>query len=61
MTPDQIRAWRERMGLSQARAAKLLGVGTRYYQRLEAGDRTPSQTVIILMHCKEICHENNLF
>jgi transcriptional regulator with XRE-family HTH domain len=53
MTPDEIRAWRQRLGLTQARAAESLGVSPRYVEMLEAGDRTPSQTLINFMRCME--------
>jgi len=53
MSPDEIRAWRKRLGLSQVRAANELGVGERYMQFMEAGDRAPSQTLANLMRCLE--------
>jgi DNA-binding transcriptional regulator YiaG len=53
MTPDEIRAWRQWLGLTQARAAQELGVGERYMQMLESGNRTPSQTLVNLMRCLE--------
>jgi transcriptional regulator with XRE-family HTH domain len=37
MTPADLKAWRERLGLTQAEAAHLLGVGHRAYQRHEEG------------------------
>jgi len=53
VTPDEIRAWRQRLGLSQVRAAEELGVGERYMQMLESGRRTPSRTLVKLMGCVE--------
>jgi DNA-binding XRE family transcriptional regulator len=37
MTPADLKAWRLRLGLTQAEAAQLLGVGERTYQRHEEG------------------------
>jgi hypothetical protein len=37
MTPANLKAWRLRLGLTQAEAAALLGVGERDYQRHEEG------------------------
>jgi transcriptional regulator with XRE-family HTH domain len=37
MTPAALLAWRKRLGLSQAEAARILGCGHRTYQRWEAG------------------------
>jgi DNA-binding transcriptional regulator YiaG len=53
MTPDAIRAWRQRLGLSQGRAAGLLGVSTSYVEMLEAGTRTPSKTLVGYARCIE--------
>lgn len=35
MTPDEVRNWRSRMGLSQAKAAELLGVRANTIARYE--------------------------
>lgn len=40
MQPADLRAWRERLGLSQSRAAALVGVPVRTLQGLELG-RSP--------------------
>jgi hypothetical protein len=37
MTHKELKAWRERLGLTQNQAACLLGMGDRTYQRHEAG------------------------
>lgn len=41
MKPDELRAWRERFGLSQAKAAELLPITLRQWQRWEAGENEP--------------------
>ncbi len=41
MKPDDIRAWRERFGLTQDRAAELLPCQRRTWQRWEAGENDP--------------------
>ncbi len=41
MKPDELRAWRERFGLSQARASELLPCLLRTWQRWEAGENEP--------------------
>lgn len=41
MKPEEIKAWRERFGLSQAKAAELLPTQLRTWQRWEAGDTEP--------------------
>jgi transcriptional regulator with XRE-family HTH domain len=38
MTPAKLRVWREKSGLTQAKAAELAGVTIRHWQRWEAGD-----------------------
>jgi len=53
MTPDEIRSWRVRMGLSQRAAAARLGVGQAYIWRLEHGQRSPSGTLVELMRAVE--------
>lgn len=39
MTPTQLRDWRERLNLSQQRAASELGLSLRGYQNYESGER----------------------
>jgi transcriptional regulator with XRE-family HTH domain len=39
MTPDELRAWRQRLGLSQRQAAEALGVGHTMYGHYERGYR----------------------
>lgn len=41
MTPDQLRAWRQSLGFSQAEAARQLLVSGRAYEYWEAGTRRP--------------------
>ena len=53
MTPEEIKAWRVRMGLSQRAAAARLGVGQAYVWRLEHGKRRPSSTLVELMRAVE--------
>jgi len=38
MTPRQLTNWRKRLGLSQAAAAKLMGISLRTYTRYERGE-----------------------
>lgn len=37
MTPEELRDWRRRLILSQAKAASELGISTKTYQELERG------------------------
>lgn len=39
MSPDDVKAWRERLGLTQKAAAEALGLSYPHYRRLEAGMR----------------------
>lgn len=39
MTADEMKAWRQRTGLSQAKAAQMIGCGRRSWQVWEAGER----------------------
>ena len=41
MTPAQLLAWRHSLGLSQAAAARSLGLSVRGYQNYESGLREP--------------------
>lgn len=41
MKPDDLRAWRERFDLSQAKVAELLPCQLRTWQRWEAGENDP--------------------
>ena len=54
MTPDQLRAWRERMKFSQQKAADTLGLSLRGYQNYESGER-PIRRYIALA-CAAISH-----
>lgn len=39
VTAPELRAWRDRLGISQAAAAKALGLSLRAYQHYEVGTR----------------------
>lgn len=39
--PTSLTDWRERKGITQARAAKVLGISQGYYSKLELGLQTP--------------------
>lgn len=45
MTPDDLKSWRSRLGLSLTQAGDVLGITRRAYMRYEAGDREISETV----------------
>ncbi len=46
-TPDQLRAWRDRLEWTQQQAAAALGVTRRGYQLWEAGERAISRPVML--------------
>ncbi len=46
---NAIRQWRESAGLTQAEAAKRLGVTLRNYQNYEAGAYEPPESIRMLM------------
>lgn len=46
---EAVKAWRERLGLSQADAAERLGISRRQYQYYEAGEQVPPRGVRMLM------------
>ena len=46
MTPADLRAWRTKMGITQDKAAKLLGMSPSNYKDLEGGVRRASGKVI---------------
>lgn len=48
-TAAQIRAIRDRLGLTQTEAAEKIGVGKRQWIGYESGKRTPSPSVAILI------------
>ena len=50
IAPEEIRAIRERLGLSQAEAGKLLGGGPRAFTKYEAGSVKPAAAVVTLRH-----------
>lgn len=46
----RLRAWRAKLGLSQARACALLdGMDQSLYSKLERGERTPPRTMAVLI------------
>ncbi len=49
MTPTQFRAALDRLGLSQARAAALVGADPRTARRWALGERSPPECVAILL------------
>lgn len=53
ITPDEIRAIRERLGLSQAEAGELLGGGPRAFTKYEAGAVKPAAAVVALLRLLE--------
>ncbi len=46
---NPVRQWRERLGLSQERAARRLGITTRNYQNYESGEYAPPESIRMLM------------
>ena len=53
LAPDEIRAIRERLGLTQAEAGELIGGGPRAFTKYEAGTVKPSAAVINLLRLLE--------
>lgn len=49
MTPAQIRARREGLGMSEAQFAAALGVSARTVRYWQTGGRSPSKAVVLLM------------
>lgn len=49
LSPQQIRAIRTRLHLTQAAAAAKVGITQRAWAMLEAGDRVPSEPLAILI------------
>ena len=49
LTPEEIRAIRERLGLSQVDAGELLGGGPRAFTKYEAGTIKPSASICNLL------------
>jgi len=46
--------WRRGLGITQARAAELLGVSIRAIKHYEAGTRQPRESVVKLCHMVEV-------
>ena len=53
MAPEEIRAIRKQLGLSQAEAGELLGGGPRAFTKYEAGAVKPAAAVVTLLHLLE--------
>lgn len=51
--PTYLRAWRKRLGLTQAEAAEKLGVGARTYHGWEKGGPCPGE-VMLRLACERI-------
>lgn len=49
MTPDQIRATRQSLGLTRAEFARLIGVSTSYVEKLEIGAKTADRSTSKLL------------
>jgi len=49
--PEDIKAFRQSLELSQEAFAKLLGVTRNFIYYLERGERSPSQTIMLLLDC----------
>jgi transcriptional regulator with XRE-family HTH domain len=45
-TPSELKLWRKRAGLTQRQLAERLKISAAYIAYLEAGKRSPSQSVI---------------
>lgn len=52
MTPDQLKAWRVRLGLTQAEGARQLGFHSNHFALMERGERKIRPIVEIA--CKQI-------
>ena len=53
IAPGEIRAIRERLGLTQVEAGELLGSGPRAFTKYEAGSVKPAASVITLLRLLE--------
>lgn len=55
MSPDEIRAWRERLGLSESQAARMLGLRNIHtiFREYQSGKRMPAEPTIRLMRLIE--------
>ena len=53
MSPDEIRALRKRLGLSQVEAGELLGGGPRAFAKYEAGSLRPAASLVTLLQLLE--------
>lgn len=56
-TNEDLRAWRHRLGLTQAEAARALGITHRGYQKREAGDTPISREAMLACLYLEACPE----
>ena len=53
IAPEEVRAIRERLGLTQAEASELLGGGPRAFTKYEAGTVKPAAAVVTLLRLLE--------
>jgi DNA-binding transcriptional regulator YiaG len=53
-TPNKIKKLRTALELTQAAFAKHLGITTNYVYLLEAGRKSPSETLMKLLECVEL-------
>jgi len=51
--PNAVRAWRDRLGLSQVEAARRLGMSTRQFIRYETGELQLGLTLALAMAAVE--------
>lgn len=56
MEPDELRALRERLGLSQAQAAAQVHVAPRTWARWESGARHIPESIVHLFHVVNSVH-----
>lgn len=54
LTPEQLRAWRRRLELTQVEAAKLIGVSIRSYSLFECGDTPISKPIALACWAVEV-------
>lgn len=60
LTRDEIRAIRKKIGLSQAKIARILGMTQQSYSRLESGNRQPTRQQVAAIKMLDLLHQYNL-
>jgi transcriptional regulator with XRE-family HTH domain len=55
MTPTDLRDWRKRLHLTQARAAEVLGIAKRTYEQYESGKRADGGSCAIPRYIDLAC------